>query len=315
MNQRLTAVFAVLVMVVVSVSATMAQSSPTLRIGISTIEVSAEPFYAADMGFFAKNGLTPDIQVQPNAAVTINALVSGDIDVGAVGINNLEQAHAKGLAIVAIAPASGYDAAKSKIVTMLVRNGAAIESAKDFEGKTVGTFPLRSMGELAMDLWIDKNGGDSSKVKYIEIPFPATAATLQEGRIDGAIGLEPFTTQAKPFAHQIGPDPFAAIGNVWAVNVFVATKAWAQAHPDLVRRFAATIRDTADWANKNPDKAVAIFAKNTKADIATINSSARPVFLDALSAPLIQPTIDLRVRYKQIDAPFKPEELIYQAPK
>jgi NitT/TauT family transport system substrate-binding protein len=251
-------------------SATSAQTSPTVRIGISTIEVSAEPFYAADMGFFTKNGLTPDIQIQPNAAVTINALVSGDIDVGAVGINNLE---------------------------------------------TVGTFPLRSMGELAMDLWIDKNGDDSSKVKYIEIPFPATAATLQEGRIDGAIGLEPFTMQAKPFAHQIGPDPFAAIGNIWAVNVFVATKAWATAHPDLVRRFAATIHDTADWANKNPDKAVAIFSKNTKADVATIKASARPVFLDTLSAPLIQPTIDLMLRYKQIDAPFKPDEIIYQAPK
>ena len=293
----------------------MAQNTANIRVGISPIEVSSEPFYAADMGYFAKNGLTADIQLQSNATVTIEGLLSGSLDVGAVGINNLEQAYAKGIPLVAIAPASIYDAARVRVISMLVRNGAAIDSAKDFEGKTIGTFPLQSMGTLAMNMWIDSNGGDSTKVKYIEVPFPATAATLQQGKIDGAVGIEPFATQAKPFARTIGPDPFSAIGKIWQVNVFVATKAWAVAHPDLVRRFAAAIRDTADWANRNPDKAIDIYVKNTKADPAVLKSISRPIFGDVLRASMLQPTIDLMVRYKQIPAAFKPEDIMYQQPK
>jgi NitT/TauT family transport system substrate-binding protein len=293
----------------------IAQNTATLHIGISPIEVSSEPFYAADMGFFAKNGITADIQMQSNATVTIEALLSGSLDIGAVGINNLEQAYAKGLPLVAIAPASIYDDSKIRIISMLIRNGAAIDSAKDFEGKTIGTFPLQSMGTLAMNIWIDKNGGDSTKVKYIEVPFPATAAALQQGKIDGAVGIEPFATAAKPFARTLGPDPFSAIGKTWQVNVFVTTKAWAAAHPDLVRRYAAAIRDTGDWANKNPDKAIDIYVKNTKADPATLKAISRPIFGDVLRAAMIQPTIDLMARYKQIPAPFKPEEIMYQPPK
>jgi len=45
-----------------------------------------------------------------------------------------------------------------------------------------------------------------------------------------------------------------------------ATTAWADAHPDLVRRFAAAMRETALWANRNPAQSLPILVKYIKLD-------------------------------------------------
>ncbi len=229
--------------------------------------------------------------------------------------NNLETAYAKGLPLVAVAPASVIDASRGHIVYVLVRNGVAITTPKDLEGKTIGSSPLRSIGELATDLWVDKNGGDSNKIKYLELPFPAVPAALEQGRIDGAIIVEPFATLSKPYAHVIGPDPMTVVGDGWLGNAYVTTKAWAAAHPDLIAHFVTAIHDTADWANKNPDQTAVILSKYTKAPVATIQSGARARFGLQLTPAIIQPSIDLMVRYKQIDKRYLADEIIYQAPK
>jgi hypothetical protein len=41
------------------------------------------------------------------------------------------------------------------------------------------------------------NGGDSSTVNFVEIPFPAMPAALETGRIDAASVAEPFIGVAK----------------------------------------------------------------------------------------------------------------------
>ena len=44
--------------------------------------------------------------------------------------------------------------------------------------------------------WIDKNGGSSAKVKFVEVPFPQMEATLSAGKIDAISVHEPFATAA-----------------------------------------------------------------------------------------------------------------------
>jgi NitT/TauT family transport system substrate-binding protein len=278
------------------------------------IDPGAEPYYADEMGFFTKAGLKATVQSLPNANAMVAALVAGDIDIGFLGVNILEQAHAKGIPLIAVAPAAVVDPSRH-VVFMMVRNGVSIASAKDFEGKTVGSSPLRSIGELAMDTWVDKNGGDSSKIKYLDLPYPAVPAAFEQGRIDAAIIVEPFATLSKPNAHAFGPDPMTAIAPSWLGNTYVCTKAWAAAHPDQIARFAAALRETAGWANKNPDQTATILAKYSKASVASIQSGARALFSDQKLTPaMFQPTIDVLVRYKEIDG-LKADELVYQSPR
>jgi hypothetical protein len=42
--------------------------------------------------------------------------------------------------------------------------------------------------------WIDSNGGDSSKVKWIELPFPQMEPAMVNKQIDAFVAVEPFVT-------------------------------------------------------------------------------------------------------------------------
>ena len=265
------------------------------------------------MGYFKKAGLNVDLQVLRNGDSILEALVGGALEIGSIQITAIESAYKKGIPLVIIAPGAVFDESKGRGMYLMVRNGVPIETAKDFEGKTVDAVVLKSIGQLATNQWIDQNGGDSSKVKYIEVPFSATVAALQQNRFDAAIAVEPYATAAKPYAHVVGPDPLSAVGKYFFITAYVSTKAWADAHPDQVRRFLAAMRETGAWANKNIDKSAVILSKYTKTDVGSINASSRAIFGDQLTPGLIQPTIDLAARYKLIDAPFKADEIIFHA--
>jgi NitT/TauT family transport system substrate-binding protein len=292
-----------------------AQDAAPVRIGVTPIDPASIGFYAADLGYYAKDGLNASVQMMGNSGAVLEALVGGSLDIGYVGITTGETAYKKGLPIVMIAPTGIFDIKQGRVGYIMLRNDIPFKTAKDLEGKTIASIPLRNVGELAMDLWIDTNGGDSSKVKYVEVPFPATGPALQDKRIDGAILIEPFASQAKPFARAVGPDPMASVASYWLGGTFVTTKAWATAHPDQVRRFAAAVAEAGQWANKNPDKSALILQKYSNVPLDMIKASSRTIFTDQLKPAMIQPTIDLLVRYKQIDASFKAEEMIYQPPK
>jgi NitT/TauT family transport system substrate-binding protein len=293
-----------------------AQSGTPLHIATTENDPGSEPLYAVDMGFFARAGIAPSLLSIPNSSAVIEALVSGTIDVGYVNITNLEVAYKKGISLVAIAPAAVLSAAADKQnVYLMVRNGGQISKPQDFAGKTVATPGLKSLVEIGASAWIDKNGGDSTKIHYLELPFPAIAAALKQGRVDAAVLLEPFASDAKSVAHTIGPNPMGAIAPIALAGAFITTKTWAAAHPDLVRAFAEAISETANWANANQDKSLVILCKYTATDIQTLKGTHRAFFGDRLRPELIQPTINVIARYNLIDASYDARELIYQVPE
>ena len=77
-------------------------------------------------------------------------------------------------------------------------------------------------------------------------------------------------------------------------------------------RFAAAIRETALWANKNTDKSAEILAKYSKLDLDLVKQTVRAVYATTLTPAQLQPTIDGAVRYKLIDSSFRAQDIIYQ---
>ena len=79
---------------------------------------------------------------------------------------------------------------------VLVRADSAIHTAKDLKGKTIATPALHSLGTTGASAWIDQNGGDSSAISYVEIPFPQMADALRAKQVDAAMINEPFLSLA-----------------------------------------------------------------------------------------------------------------------
>jgi NitT/TauT family transport system substrate-binding protein len=293
-----------------SASPVTPQTRNHITIAIPPVDPGAEALYAYDMGFFEKAGIDVTLQSLANGAVIAAGVASGAIDIGDSNVISIETAHSKGLPVTVVAPgADNIRSAPSNV--LIVAKSSPFQKASDLNGKIIGTTPLRGIGDLLISAWMDKNGGNSESVKFIEIPFPQAAAAVVQGRTDATLSVEPFITEAKSDT-RVMADPFAALGDGFLITAFYSSKTWAQAHPALLARFMAVIRQTADWANKNHDKSAEILAKYSKLDLEVIKQSVRAHYAASLTAASLQSTIDVAARYKYIDAAFPARDIIFQ---
>jgi len=286
-----------------------AQAPVALRVTTTYIDSGAEPFYAQDLGIFQKYGLNVELIPGKNGSAMVASVASDSADIGYSDIGALSKAYSKGIKLTAVAPAALWTDA-APVNQMIVPKTSPIRGAKDLNGKVFGIPGLATGAEYAVRAWIDKNGGDSNSVKFIELPYSAMAAALDAGRIDAAYVAEPFLTAAKKNGRLLA---YAddAIAKVNLRTVWFASPEWAAAHQDVVKRFAAAMRETAIWANdkRNQARSAEILVKYSEIDPSTVASMIRAAYGVQLTPALVQPQIDVTARYNNFTA-FPAKELI-----
>jgi ABC-type nitrate/sulfonate/bicarbonate transport system substrate-binding protein len=285
------------------------QNLTTIRVAAIPIEAAAEVYYAKENGFFAKAGLDVDIQGIAAGAI-IPAVASNAADIGYATVDTLATTHQKHIPFVIIAPASVYQSpATQHIGALLLPASSAIQQAKDLDGKTVATAALNSLAEYAPRVWIDREGGDSSTVKFVEIPFGAMPAAIEAGRVDAAWVTEPFVTIGKKNGRVLTYG-FDDISKQFLIGAWFTTSQWANGHADLVNRFASVMRETAVWANNNQARSGEILAKYSNLDPAVLGTMTRSHYAERLDPVLLQPLIDVAAKYAKFNS-FPAQELIY----
>lgn len=289
-----------------------AQTNVTMRIATIPIEAAAEAYYATDMGFFSTAGLVVDLQVMSNSAAIAAALVSNTVDIGFGNPDVLAGLRSKGIIMLALAGASEY-VSPMHIVGLLLPANSPVNQAKDLNGKIVAVGALHSIAVNDTRAWSDQHGGDSSTIKFVEVPIPAMPAALDAGRIDAAFVSEPFLSIAAK-THRVLAYGYDAVSKHFINGAWFCTPQWAKDNPDLAKRFATVMRSTAAWANANPDKSGAILAKYAKIDPDIIATMARIRYPEQLTPALLQPLIDVSAKYNGFDT-FPAAELIYTPPR
>jgi NitT/TauT family transport system substrate-binding protein len=284
---------------------------PTVKVGMLPIEPSCQPYYADQNGYLQKAGIALDISVIPTSPVIMQALLSGTYDIGYSTITTLIVAHTKGIPIVIIAP-SGIIANGVFQGGIVVPANSTIKNARDFNGKTFAVSGLGTQAEFLPRAWIDKNGGDSTTVKFVEVPFPVVGDALAAGRADASYLVEPFFTIATKKGQvkllTTGDD---AIAPAYLASAWYATSSWANGHPDLVARFARAMDQAAVWANANPDKVVPIVASKLQVDPQLITQVHRATFTDKIVDAQIQPWINVLAKYQGFQ-PFTASDLVFR---
>ena len=293
--------------------AARAQDAPTLRIAYQPYAYSAQVLYARDMGFFTKAGLTVTLQEIAFGSALATAVASGAVDIGIATVNTLAVAHSKKLPFVIVAPAATFDARKPATGFLMAGNQSGIKTGKDFNGKTVATPGLATLGEYGVRAWVDANGGDSTTLKFQELPFSQMPAAFASGRIDAGFIGDPFLAEARKYAHPVARE-MDVMGQEYMITAWFATAPWAVAHPDVVARFASAMRETSTWAAKNPQKCVDILAQAFKQDRSTIDPAGLPGFPQQVTPTLLEPMIGVTAKYGKF-APFPAAELMYTPPR
>jgi ABC-type nitrate/sulfonate/bicarbonate transport system substrate-binding protein len=287
-----------------------AQTSATIRVTTLPIESAAEVFYAKDMGFFAKAGLDAEVATMQSSSAMAAAIASNAVDIGYSPVDALATIHQRNVPVVVIAPANEYISGSRNAALVLAAN-SPVHEAKDLNGKTIAVSNLRSLSENAPRAWMDRNGGDSSTTKFVEIPFPAMPAALDAGHVDAAWVAEPFLSAATKNGRVLEYG-FDAIAKRFLIGAWFTTAPWAADHRDVVARFAAVIHETAVWANKNQAQSAAVVAKYTKLDPAVLATMTRSHYAEALAPASLQPLIDVSAKYNGFAA-FPAQDLIYKA--
>jgi NitT/TauT family transport system substrate-binding protein len=285
-----------------------ALAEDAVRIGTIPIDPASECFYAQDMGYFKAAGISANVENFSSGGAVAAGIVGGAIDVGNVDLVTIAAAYARGVPFVMLAPAGVYTRAAQTYV-LLVKQDSPIHNAKDLTGKTVAVNGLKNINQVPTEAWIDNNGGDSKSVKFIELPFPAMVPALEDGKLDAIAVTEP-TLAITNGKYRVISLADKNLAPSFLVAGWTTTRDWVRKNPDLAKRYAAVMTQTARWANANHDKSGLILSKYSKLPQATVERMQRSYYGEKLEPSLIQPVIDATAKYGVIDKPFPASAII-----
>jgi NitT/TauT family transport system substrate-binding protein len=283
---------------------------PAIRIGTSPADGYAQPWYAQEQGYFAKAGLSVDIQSFNSGSAAASGLLGGSLDIAVTTPIPIANAVIRGVAFGIIASAA-VTTVKAPQLLIVVRKSGPIRSAKDLVGKTVGVVTLKTMLELGLDIYLAQSSIDASQVRVVEMTFPAMGPAIDRGTLDAAVMGEPFLSAAlKTNDVRILVDPFARVAPRLVTGVWFTTRQYAERNPDVIKRFAAVMYETAHWANTHHPESARILAKYAKLNPEDIGSMIRADFAEQTRLGEIQAVLDACAQYNYISRPLLASELM-----
>jgi NitT/TauT family transport system substrate-binding protein len=284
-----------------------------VKVGVIPVDVAANVYYAQDLGYFSKAGLNVEIQPMTSGPVLAQAVAGGAIDFGVSNVATIAAANLRGLAFKFVAPAAVVLPGSKPTDVVMVLQGSSIRPGPSINGKTIAINGLKDLQEIEARGWVDKFGGDSSTVTFVEVPFPAMGGALQEKRVDVIFPTEPFSTADAAFGTVIG-DAFDGVGPRFMLLGWFASDGWLAANAATAAKFAAALRQASAWANDHHAESAEILAKNTKVTLDVARKMVRATYGLTLEPTLLNPVLALALRYGMIKHAVAADDLIWSAP-
>jgi NitT/TauT family transport system substrate-binding protein len=289
-----------------------AQSSLTIiRVGATPIDSLAPVAYAMRTGMFEKAGLRVDLSMMGSGNAITAAVVGGALDVGLSSLVAIIQGHLRGIPLTIIAPGGLW--VDSDTAGLLVSKSSTLRKASDFNGKTISTNALASLDTVAMQAWVDQNGGDSKTLHFFELPAGAAEAALVQGRTDASLLSNPQYAAAIANGARSVAHVYDAIGPQFSLGVWVAMQSYVDKNHLIAERFSRVVAEAGAFARAHPEATVDDEAQYTKQDPTVIAHMKRQRMGTTVSASDIQPVIDAAAKYKFIEKPFPATDLISDA--
>jgi NitT/TauT family transport system substrate-binding protein len=288
-----------------------AQSAPVIRVLELSGDGASEGAYALGGGFFKKYGLDATVGKTTGGGAVVAAVVGGSAEIGFSNLISVAAAIERGIPVTIIAPSTIFSGKAPDILLMKSRH-TAFKSGADLTGKIVAVTTLDGEQQLGAATWIDKTGGNSKLVHFVEVPESAMAAALVQGRIDAAMMTEPHVTQDRADVDLLG-NVDAAIAPQFVSGVYFAANAWIEAHPDIARRAAQALRETGHWANGHHAETAVMLARGANLDAATIDLMTRSTFTESLTVQAIAPALDVAFAYGRLKEAFDVRHLVAKA--
>lgn len=235
-----------------AVTSTPARCDDTLKLAVGAPNNwdSGLPDIGKRAGIFKKHGLDLDILYTNGGGETLQAVISGSVDIGiGAGTSSVLGAFAKGAPVrILLAGATG-----ASDLYWYVPTASPLKSFKDLDGKTVAYSTNGASTHITV-LALIKHFGVSAKA----VSTGAAAVTMTQamsGQIDVGWGSPPFglaeLDEGKIRLIARGSDAPSTRGQT--VRVHIVNAGALERRRSVMERFAAAYRETWDWLYSSPD--------------------------------------------------------------
>ena len=245
-----------------------------------------------------------------SGAAVAAAVAGGAVQIGNSSLVTIIEAHAKHVPFTLVAT-SGMIETDVPYAALVVKKDAPFKTARDLNGKTISSPALRDLNAISSAAWIDRNGGDSTTVRFVELSAPAAVQAIAEGRVDAAIIGTPYLGEGLDNGTiRVFAKAFDAVSKRFIHIAWFTTEDYAAKNRDVIERFARVMHDAAIYCNAHPSETADLIVAFGKVDPKVAARMARVTFAEYLTAPMIQPLVDVAAKYKAIDKAFDAQELI-----
>jgi NitT/TauT family transport system substrate-binding protein len=287
-----------------------AQTARAIRFGATISDPIIPAIYAKQTGLFQRAGLDVEIIPVANGAAGTAAVLGGSLDIATGNMVAIATAHERGVPLEIASPGSVYNA-KAPVVLAVVLASSPIRSPRDCSGKTVASSGLNDLNMVTAMALVAKDGGDPDSVKKVELPIAGQLAALDAGRIDVSILLAPLSQEARLNPkYRVLMSPYDAVAPAFANGVYLAASPYIASNPDVIERFARTIRQSSIYANAHHDVTGPMLASATGMDPEQVKRFTREAYFEKLDIPKFQVCIDFFADHKILKSSFPAQDMI-----
>lgn len=232
-----------------------------IEVGYLPTDHSAALLVAKHNKTYENNGLNvKTVQINSGSNI-VDAVASGDVDIGYVGITPAMQGISKGIPIKVV---GSVNMVGSGIV---VEPNSTITSPADLKGKSIATPGVSSIQQVLLLYELQKYNITSEDVDLISINVYNIPSSLAAHKVDAYISYEPFVSLA----------PYEGIGNVLIYSndiikdhpccVIIASESFIKEHPQELDKFLKIHQQTTEYVNTHPNETANIIDQELTTNI------------------------------------------------
>lgn len=224
------------------------EDSDVIKVGYLPTDHSAALLVAKHNKLYENNGLNVQtVQISTGSNI-VDAVASGDLDIGYVGITPAMQGISKGVPIKVVG-AVNLDGSG-----IVVQPNSTITSPADLKGKKIASPGVSSIQQVLLLYELQKYNITPKDVNIISINVFNIPASLAARKVDAYISYQPFVSMA----------PYRNIGEVLIYSddiikdhpccVIIAREDFIEDHPDKLDKFLKIHENTTEYINNHPNQ-------------------------------------------------------------
>lgn len=228
------------------------ESDKTVRIAIQPYPLYTPVYVAKNLGYLdeelEKVGYKVGYSSFKSGPLVNESFASGQQDIGVLGDVPAILSKASGQETKII----GNAAYGEKALAILVKPNSTLQSAKDLKGKKIA-YVKGSYAHHLLSIALEKAQLTFDDIESVNLEAGDIPAAIENNQVDAGVLWEPFITQlnnqkrAKVLVDGTG----IKRGNL----VSIATKEFAESHPEVVEAYLTAYKRAADYIASNPGEA------------------------------------------------------------